>query len=42
MSEALWLILAAALSYAGMAWLALAMDAHWGRVMHRPAAWRLN
>ncbi len=37
MSDVLWLILGAVLSYAGMAWLALAMDAHWGQVMHRPA-----
>lgn len=37
MSEALWLAAAAALSLAGMAWLALAMDVHWGQVMHRPA-----
>jgi hypothetical protein len=37
MSEALWLLVAAALSLAGMAWLALAMDVHWGQVMRRPA-----
>lgn len=37
MSDVLWLILGAGFSYAGMAWLALAMDAHWGQVMHRPA-----
>ncbi len=37
MSEAVWLLIAVALSLAGMAWLALAMDAHWGQVMHRPA-----
>jgi hypothetical protein len=37
MSEALWLLLAAALSFSGMAWLALAMDVHWGQVMHLPA-----
>lgn len=37
MSEAVWLLIAAALSLAGMAWLALAMDVHWGQVMHRPA-----
>ena len=37
MSDALWLLLAAALAFSGMAWLALAMDAHWGQVMHRPA-----
>lgn len=34
MSEALWLLLAATLSFAGMAWLALAMDVHWVQVMH--------
>lgn len=37
MAEALWLITAGALSLAGMAWLALAMEAHWGQVMQRPA-----
>jgi hypothetical protein len=37
MSEALWLALAAMLSLAGMTWLALAMEVHWGPVMHRPA-----
>jgi hypothetical protein len=37
MVEALWLLAAAVLSFAGMAWLALAMDVHWGQVMHRPA-----
>lgn len=37
MSEALWLLLAAALSFSGMAWLALAMEVHWGQVMHRHA-----
>jgi hypothetical protein len=37
MSEALWLLLAAALAFCGMAWLALAMAVHWGQVMHRPA-----
>jgi hypothetical protein len=48
MSEALWLTAAGALSLAGMAWLALAMDVHWGQVMHRsapapaPAAARLR
>ena len=30
MSEVLWLIAAAALSFSGMAWLALAMEVHWG------------
>lgn len=38
MSEALWLMAAAALSLAGMAWLALAMEVHWEQAMHRPAA----
>lgn len=38
MSEWLWLIVAAALNLAGMAWLALAMEVHWDQVMHRPAA----
>ncbi|HSV47883.1 MAG TPA: DUF3325 family protein [Ramlibacter sp.] len=38
MSEAFWLITAAALALTGMAWLALAMEVHWGQVMHRPAA----
>ena len=37
MSESFWLLLAAALSFSGMAWLALAMEVHWGQVMHRPA-----
>lgn len=37
MSEALWLLLAAVLSFSGMAWLALAMEVHWGQVMHRHA-----
>lgn len=37
MSEALWLAAAAVLNVAGMAWLALAMEVHWGQVMHRPA-----
>ncbi|WP_341645514.1 DUF3325 domain-containing protein [Thauera sp. SDU_THAU2] len=37
MSEALWLMLAAALSFAGMAWLALAMDVHWAQAMPPPA-----
>ena len=37
MFEAWWLAIAAVLSFTGMAWLALAMDAHWGQVMHRPA-----
>jgi hypothetical protein len=37
MSEALWLTAAAALTLAGMGWLALAMEVHWGQVMHRPA-----
>ena len=37
MSEALWLAVAAALTLAGMVWLALSMDMHWGQVMHRPA-----
>lgn len=38
MSEALWLALAAVLSFSGMAWLALAMEVHWEQVMHRPTA----
>jgi hypothetical protein len=33
MSEVLWLIAAAALSFSGMAWLAPAMEVHWGQVM---------
>jgi hypothetical protein len=37
MSETLWLTTAAALSLVGMGWLALAMEAHWRQVMHRPA-----
>jgi hypothetical protein len=37
MSEALWLMTAAALSLGGMAWLALAMEVHWGQVMHQHA-----
>lgn len=37
MSDALWLLLAAALSFSGMAWLALAMEVHWGQVMPRHA-----
>lgn len=37
MSDALWLLSAAALGVVGMAWLALAMEVHWGQVMPRPA-----
>ena len=37
MSEVFWLLAATALSFCGMAWLALAMEVHWGQVMHRPA-----
>lgn len=37
MSEPLWLTTAGVLSFSGMAWLALAMDVHWGQVMHRDA-----
>lgn len=37
MSEAFWLLLAAALNFSGMAWLALAMEVHWGQVLHRHA-----
>lgn len=37
MSEALWLAVAAVLNLAGMTWLALAMEVHWGQVMHRSA-----
>jgi hypothetical protein len=36
MSEAIWLFMATCLSLVGMGWLALAMDVHWGQVMHRP------
>lgn len=36
MSEATWLAAAAVLGLAGMAGLALAMDAHWSQVMRRP------
>ncbi|HEY9094626.1 MAG TPA: DUF3325 domain-containing protein [Hydrogenophaga sp.] len=36
MPEWVWLWLAAALNLSGMAWLALAMDVHWDRVVcHR-------
>lgn len=37
MSEVLWLAVAAVLNVAGMAWLALAMEVHWGQVMQRSA-----
>lgn len=37
MSETLWLLLATLLNFVGMAWLALAKDAHWGQVMPGPA-----
>lgn len=37
MPEALWLVIAATLALAGMGWLALAMEVHWGQVMHSPA-----
>ena len=37
MSEALWLLLASALSVTGMGWIALSMEVHWGQVMHRHA-----
>jgi len=42
MSEAVWLVAAVALSLCGMAWLALAMEVHWGQVMHLhpEQAWR--
>lgn len=36
MSEVLWLISATALSFVGMAWLALAMDVHWEQAMQGP------
>lgn len=37
MSETFWLLLAAVLAFSGMAWLALAMEVHWGQVKHRHA-----
>jgi hypothetical protein len=37
MSEMQWLAAAAVLTLAGMGWLALAMEVHWGQVMHCPA-----
>jgi hypothetical protein len=37
MSDALWLLVAAATNLAGMVWLALAMEVHWDQVMPRPA-----
>lgn len=37
MSEAVWLAVAGLLCLAGMGWLALSMDAHWGQAMHQPA-----
>jgi Protein of unknown function (DUF3325) len=37
MSEVFWLITATVLALSGMAWLSLAMEIHWGQVMHRPA-----
>lgn len=37
MSEALWLAAAAAMALAGMGWLALGMEVHWGQAMHQPA-----
>lgn len=37
MSESLVLLIAAALSLVGMAWMALSMDVHWGQVMHGSA-----
>ena len=33
MSDALWMMLAMALSLAGMTWLALAMETHWEQAM---------
>lgn len=38
MSDALWLLAAAATTLVGMAWLALAMEVHWDQVMRRPAS----
>lgn len=35
MSDALVLLVASALSITGMGWLALAMEVHWGQVMHQ-------
>lgn len=37
MPDALWLTVAMALSFVGMAWLALAKKAHWEQVMKRTA-----
>lgn len=37
MSEAMWLAVAAACTLAGMGWLALSMEVHWGQAMHRAA-----
>lgn len=37
MSEALWLAIAAVQSFVGMAWLALAKEAHWEQVMKQTA-----
>lgn len=37
MFETLWLVAAAVLSLAGMAWLALAMEVHWVQVMQDAA-----
>ena len=42
MSEATWLAAAAVFGLAGMAGLALAMDAHWNQVMRRPAGEALH
>lgn len=36
MAETPWLMGAALLGLAGMAWLALGMEVHWSQVMHRP------
>jgi hypothetical protein len=38
MAESIWLAVAALAALVGMGWLALAMEVHWGQVMHRPAA----
>ena len=38
MHEAIWLVLASALCFSGMTWLALAMNVHWTQAMGTPAA----
>jgi TRAP-type uncharacterized transport system fused permease subunit len=37
MSDSLWLVIAAFISFIGMAWIALSFSAHWQQIMQRPS-----